>query len=133
MLVSIKPEFANRIFDGSKKIELRKSSPNVNPGDLMIVYSTFPEMAVIGVCKIDTIIKSSPKEIWTNYSELLGIDKERFFDYYSDYNTAIGIVLKSAKRFKEIIPLKKIKENYPSFSPPQTFRYLERDMISMPV
>ena len=130
ILVSIKPEFANKIFDGSKRIELRKVSPDARPGDLMIVYSTSPEMAVIGVCKIDKIIKSSPQDIWEQHSEILGIDENRFNAYYSKSSTAVGIVIDQARRLKAKIPLKNIKKVYPGFAPPQTFKYFSRELVA---
>jgi predicted transcriptional regulator len=130
IVVSIKPEFANKIFDGSKRIELRKVSPDARHGDLMIVYSTSPEMAVIGVCKIEKIIKLSPKEIWDQHSEILGIDEGRFNAYYSESSTAVGIVISQARRLKSKIPLKNIKKLFPGFAPPQTFKYFSRDLIA---
>ena len=130
VLVSIKPEFADKIFDGSKSIELRKVSPNANPGDLMVVYSTSPEMAVVGICKIQKVIKSSPKEIWEMHSEVLGIDEIRFNDYYSESTIAVGIVIENAKRLKTKIPLSIIKKRFPKFAPPQTFKYFSREFIS---
>lgn len=130
ILVSIKPEFANKIFEGSKRIELRKVSPKVESGDLMVVYSTSPEMAVVGICKIEKVIKTSPEEIWKNHSEILGIDKDRFNEYYSHSSNAVGIVIENAKRLKTKIPLRRIKEQFPKFAPPQTFKYFSRDFIS---
>ncbi|AEV31101.1 hypothetical protein Oweho_0078 [Owenweeksia hongkongensis DSM 17368] len=130
IVVSIKPEFANKIFDGSKRIELRKASPTVNPGDLMIVYSTSPVMAIIGVCKIQEVIKSSPKEIWEKHSDVLGIDEVRFNDYYSRSNFAVGIVIENSRRLRSNIPLGKIREQFPKFTPPQTFKYFSREWVS---
>ena len=130
VLVSIKPEFVDKIFDGSKKIELRKVSPNSMPGDLMIVYSTFPEKAIVGICRIQEVIKSTPQEIWDRHSEILGIDEHRYFDYYSQATKAVGIVIESTRRLKSKIPLKNIKQQLPSFAPPQTFKYMSRDLIS---
>ncbi len=130
VVVSIKPEFANKIFDGSKKIELRKASPNARPGDLMIVYSTSPEMAVIGVCKIQEVIKTSPREIWEKHSDILGIDEDRFNDYFSESTIAVGIVIENARRLKSKIPLRSIRDKFPEFAPPQTFKYFSRDLIS---
>lgn len=130
ILVSIKPEFVDKIFDGSKKIELRKVSPKSKPGDLMIVYSTSPEMAIVGICTIEKIIKSTPEEIWNNHSAILGIDEQRYFQYYAESTKAVGIVIQNAKRFKSKIPLKNIKEHFPKFAPPQTFKYFNRNIIS---
>ncbi len=130
IVVSIKPEFVNKIFDGSKKIELRKVAPNAKPGDLMVIYSTFPEMAIVGVCKIEKVVKASPEEIWENHSEILGIDEARFLEYYTGSTTAVGIFIEISRRFKDKIPLKSIKQLFPNFAPPQTFKYFNRQLIS---
>ncbi len=130
VVVSIKPEFAHKIFNGTKKIELRKASPSSKPGDLMIVYSTSPEMAIIGVCRIKELIKSTPRDIWDKHSDILGIDEQRFFDYYSNSTRAVGIVIGSFRRLSSKIPLKRIKKQFPQFAPPQTFKYFSRDQIS---
>lgn len=129
VVISIKPEFANLIFEGLKKIELRKSSPSVSTDDLVIVYSTSPEMAIIGICKVNKVIKATPNEIWSKYHEILGIDKTRFFQYYHDTNTAVGIFLDNTRRLKYKIPLNQIKAIFPFFSPPQTFKYYSRSFI----
>lgn len=129
IVISIKPEFVDLIFEGSKKIELRKSSPNAQSGDLMIIYSTSPEMAVVGICMIKEVIKSTPSDIWINHSDILGIDEKRFNEYYSKTDKAIGIVLSSVRRFKYKMPLKKVKEIFPAFTPPQTFKYFNRNFL----
>ena len=129
IVISVKPEFADLIFEGSKKIELRKSSPNAQPGDLMVVYSTSPEMAIVGICKIKEVIKSTPDEIWLNHSSILGIDEKRFNEYYSETEKAVGIVLSNVRRFKSKMPLKEVQEFFPSFTPPQTFKYFNRTFL----
>ena len=130
IVISIKPEFAQKIFDGSKTIELRKSSPKVNSGDLLIVYSTYPEMAILGVCRIKEVIIYSPEQMWELHSQALGIDQRRFFEYYSGARSAVGIVLENTRRFKVKITLDNLKQQLPNFSPPQTFKYYERKVIS---
>lgn len=129
ILVSIKPEFVDKIFNHTKKIELRKVSPNANPGDLMIIYSTYPEMAIVGICRIERVIRDTPVEIWKKHSDYLGIDKARFFDYYSNSTYAVGIVIDNARRLRSKIPLQSIKNRFPSFSPPQTFKYFSRKVV----
>ncbi|MBJ6367716.1 ASCH domain-containing protein [Snuella sedimenti] len=129
VVISLKPEFSELIFNGSKKIELRKSIPQINEEDIVVVYNTMPEKAFVGVCKIKEIITSSPEEIWSNYSQELGIDKERYFDYYLGRKKAIGLKIDSFRKFKEKITLKEIKKIIPEFTPPQTFKYFSRSMV----
>ena len=54
VLLSIHPEFADRIFDGSKTIELRRISL---PPELkhVVVYSTAPVMKIVGYFDVDDL------------------------------------------------------------------------------
>lgn len=126
LLISVKPEFANKIFDGSKRIELRKSRPNIGAGDIVVIYSTVPEKAVIGICAVNEVLEETPDYIWKNHYQVLGIDKKRYFEYYKDSDIAIGIVLTPIQKLPKKIPLDSIRKTFPRFSPPQTFRYFDR-------
>lgn len=126
LFISVKPEFVAKIFDGSKTIELRKSAPRVNKGELVIIYSTSPVMSIIGTCIVQDIIVMKPSKLWNEYSSQLGIDKKRFSEYYQDKDLAIGIVLKEKKKFNKPIPLNNFRKTFPKFQPPQTFRYIDK-------
>lgn len=124
LFISIKPEFADKIIDGTKTVELRKNKPNAKAGDFVIIYSTVPVKSVIGFGKIKGIIDDSPTFIWDNYSKYLGIDKERFDTYYQNTNRAVGIEISSVCKLTEKINLDSIRKFMPRFSPPQSYRYL---------
>lgn len=129
MLISIKPEFAEKIFNGEKSIELRKATPSVEPGDVVIVYCTLPVKAVIGYCRVEKIIKMAPKQLWLEHQSRLGIDEKRFREYYKNVDMAVGISLKEICRLDDDISLDTIKEKFPRFSPPQTFRYYDNEVL----
>jgi predicted transcriptional regulator len=124
LFISIKPKYAFKIINMQKTIELRKSRPNVKNGDYVLVYATVPIKAVLGFGKIKNIIETSPAKMWEENSANLGIDKESFDNYYSSSNRAIGIEISSICKFKVGFLLKDIKRLYPTFTPPQTFRYI---------
>jgi predicted transcriptional regulator len=129
LVVSIKPEFATKIFNGEKSIELRKSAPKVNPGDTMVVYCTDPVKAVIGICEVKEVLKMKPAHLWKAHNSVLGIDKKRYEEYYSNVSTAVAIVIGAVARLDTQISLKTIKENLPSFQPPQTFAYYKKSLL----
>lgn len=129
LLISVKPEYADKIVAGEKTIELRKACPNVAKDDIVIIYSTVPVKAVIGICRVEEIIKLKPSVMWRNHKEKLGIDRKPYMAYYEDMETAVGIVLKSACRLDSKIELSSIKRLFPKFSPPQTFRYYPKNDI----
>lgn len=126
LFISVKPEFVEKIFNGSKTIELRKSAPNIDKDSLVIIYCTSPVMSVIGTCKIKEIISNKPAKLWSDYSAKMGIDRKRYFEYYTDKSIAIGIVLKDIRKIKEEIPLSKLRLKFKNFHPPQTFRYFDK-------
>jgi predicted transcriptional regulator len=125
LLISLKPEFADKILDGTKSIELRKCTPKVEIGDLVIIYTTAPIKEFVGICEVKEIIKMSPSKMWDNYSALLGIDYIRYKQYYKDSKIAVGIKLGILTKFDVGIPLSLVKSYFPKFSPPQTYKYFE--------
>jgi predicted transcriptional regulator len=123
LFISVKEEYTNRIFDGTKKIELRKAKPNVTPGDHIIIYCTSPIKAIVGVATVKEIIAYSPQRMWKIHSKDLGISKSAYLKYYGNSERAIGIVLSEVEKLNYTICLSLIKEQLPSFTPPQTYKY----------
>ncbi|MEL6697870.1 MAG: hypothetical protein AAFP89_16630, partial [Bacteroidota bacterium] len=89
------------------------------------IYSTAPEKALVGYCFLKEIIEDHPDVIWANYRSLLGIDKDRYAEYYKGSIRAIGLVISMPQLFASPIPLATIRNNDPKFLPPQTFKYFE--------
>lgn len=135
LIISIKPEFAEKIFNGNKTIELRKASPKkVNINDYVIIYVTSPIKEIWGICKINRIIKDSPEEFWVQYGQETGISKHQFSDYYKSNKIAYGIELKDIKSFfKYSIDLETVKSAFPKFKPPQTYSYIKKEEINFKI
>ena len=52
ILISIRPQFANEILDGSKRYELRRRDGAVSAGDELVIYSSSPTRCIVGTCKV---------------------------------------------------------------------------------
>ena len=129
LVVSIKPEFAEKIFNGIKSIELRKSTPDVSPGDTVVIYCTDPVKAVLGICLVKEVLKLKPSLMWKNHKQVLGIDQKRYKAYYENSAIAVGIVLTSICKLEKDVSLSAIKKIFPFFQPPQTFRYYKKSAL----
>ena len=121
VILSIQPEFADKIFNHTKKYEYRKTifSPNVKN---VYVYSSSPVCKIIGYFIIDEIVQGSPSTVWRQTSKDGGITREYFDDYFDGHDTAYAIKIKSLHLFKKPIEPKTIIKN---FRPPQNFMYYD--------
>jgi predicted transcriptional regulator len=119
VILSIKPQFANKIFEGSKQFEFRKAifkNPDIKK---VIVYASSPVQMVIGEFEIDQIISNDPHTIWKQTRSRSGISEDYFFEYFQDRNIAYAIKVKKAKRYKNALCLRKDF----NLLPPQSFMY----------
>lgn len=120
ILLSIKPQFANKIFDGSKKYEFRKTIFKNSTVNTVIVYASSPLQKVIGEFTIDEIIEEKTYLLWEKTYAHSGISKD-FFDQYFD-NKEIGYAIKVKAPIRYKTPLDLIDFNL-DFAP-QSFVYL---------
>lgn len=130
LFISIKPEFVEKIFNGVKNIELRKSAPKIQIDSLVIIYCTSPVMSVIGTCRVNGLILNKPDLLWEDYQDNLGIDKESYNEYFEGKDLAVGIMLKDIVKFEKSISLSEIRSFISNFQPPQTFRYFDKIKLS---
>jgi predicted transcriptional regulator len=120
VLLSIKPEYAFKIFEGTKKFEFRKIIFKKNNIKTVVVYASSPVQQVIGEFEIDDIFSLAPNMLWEETKEFSGISAEFFFEYFADRDIAHAIKIKKARKYRR--PLC-IREDF-NVTPPQSFVYL---------
>jgi len=120
VLLSIKPEYAEKIFNGTKKYEFRRSvfkNPDVKT---IVVYASSPVQRVIGEFTIDKILNEDLKKLWEKTKEFSGISENFFFEYFNNKEKGFAIKIKDVIKYKESLCL---KSNF-NATPPQSFMYL---------
>jgi predicted transcriptional regulator len=125
VVLSIKPEFANKIFDGSKKFEFRKSIFKNENVKTILVYSSSPVQKVIGEFQIEKIIKHDLKTLWDLTKEYSGITKEYFYEYFADKQQGFAIKIKTKTRYRKP---KCLREDF-NLTPPQSFAYWTNPIV----
>ena len=121
IVLSIKPEFANKIFAGTKKYEFRRSifkNPDVKK---VIVYASSPVQKIIGEFEIEHILNHDVDTLWDITKDLSGISSDYFYQYFSEKEKGFAIKIKNVKRYKSPECLKKDF----NLLPPQSFAYLK--------
>ncbi len=116
VLLSIKPEYVNKILIGEKKYEFRRKIFKKNVKHAYI-YSTRPVQRITVSFKIGKIIEASPETLWSEYKEYAGISEESFFKYFQSCRTGYAIEISMAKKLKD----RKLKSR-----PPQSYYYVDK-------
>ena len=87
ILLSIKPEFVNKILSHEKLYEFRKSIFKQKV-ERIYIYSTYPVKKIVGYFEVTDIICGSPEELWELFSDVFAIkiDNLVIFDEFIDMN-----------------------------------------------
>jgi predicted transcriptional regulator len=131
LLISIRPRFAEKIFDGSKTVELRRVCPKIVAGDLALVYVSSPTKEVQGAFEVARVITSSPTVLWRRIGKKSGVTRAEFFAYFHGKKEAHALVIKQAWKLAIPIPLTDLRRRKGGFRPPQSFHYLNRNSTSL--
>jgi predicted transcriptional regulator len=131
MMISIRPIYAEKIFNGTKCVELRRVKPNLNSGDVVVVYVTSPIKQVWGKFIVSRVIQKPTRQLWDLVQFSAGITKSEFDKYFQGISDGYGIFLQSASLNKSYISLDEIRKNWIGFHPPQSYRYLSTQEIGL--
>lgn len=120
VLLSIKPKYADLIFEGTKKFEFRRTIFKNENIRTIIVYASSPVQKVIGEFEIETILNTNLSLLWKQTKEHAGIDKQYFLEYFINKEKGYAIKIKKTKKYRKPLCL---REDF-NLLPPQSFLYL---------
>jgi predicted transcriptional regulator len=124
IVLSIQPQFAKKIFNGSKQVELRRVRPKqIGEGDIAFVYISSPVKALWGAFKIESIVEKSIPALWDIVKGKAGITKDEFNMYYDGAGVGTAMFFSEVWSLDKPLELKDLHEKGISFHPPQSFRY----------
>lgn len=128
ILLSIHPEYVEKILAGTKTFEYRKRIPNDFDSDRRIaVYATSPVGRIVAYLDIKKICSSAPSALWRKTSRFSGLDKATYDSYFSGRNVAYAFVIEKVHRLSKPVTLHQV--GWLSGAP-QSFVYLNQEQIS---
>jgi predicted transcriptional regulator len=125
VLLSIKPEFAEKIFEGTKKYEFRRSVFKNKNVKTVLVYASSPVQRVIGEFEIDSILNDELKQLWNITKDFSGITENFFFEYFQNKEKGYAIKIKKTRKYNKSLSL---KDDF-NANPPQSFMYIEECLV----
>ena len=126
VLLSIRPEYADAILNGTKRYEFRRI-PFVRPDITTIyLYASSKVRRIVGCFEVDGVYRGSPEAIWERCREHAGISMEDFLRYFEGCSHACAIGVRNPVRFPEPVDPRAVMTG---FTPPQSFRYLQSNWL----
>jgi len=116
--LSIRPEFVERIFAGTKRYELRRVvfSESVRT---VVVYATAPVGRVVGEFDVGAIYALAPSALWEAVKPGAGIDEQSFKAYFDGCQVGHAIEIAAVTSYPHPLPIGAFTAR-----PPQSFVYL---------
>lgn len=120
VILSIKPEFVEKIFSGTKKYEFRRSLFKDKSVTTVVIYASAPISKIVGEFEIGDIVHDKIESVWDLTKKYSGIDESFFLQYFSGKSEAFAIKIRNAKKYRTPIS---IRDEY-GIAPPQSFAYI---------
>jgi len=128
LLLSVRAEFAEKILNRKKTVEVRRKFSTRWLGHRINLYASAPVMSLVGEAKICGIVVQDPETIWERFHGQIGCSRAEFDRYTKDAHEIYAIELDEIKPYRDRFPLVQIsallKEN---LIPPQSYLTMERN------
>lgn len=122
VLLSIQPQFAERILSGDKVLEFRRvwAASSV---DAIAIYSSSPVQRIVGIARVKTVHHGSPTSLWELARQKGGgISRRQLYEYFRGKRIGYAIELEDVV---EVDGGRDPKALFEGFRAPQSFQYLD--------
>ena len=125
LLLSLRPRYADLVFEGLKRAELRRRFARRAENRAVIIYVTSPVQEIRGGFRVERVWRGSPEDIWAEVSEMAGVEKNDFDAYYRGRKIAYALEIADVWQYASPIGLSSLRESFDDFVVPQSWRYLK--------
>jgi len=126
-LISIHPEYAEKILSGEKRLEFRRVWA-AQPVDVLAIYATAPVQRIVGLAWVKGVHRGSKTKLWElGKHHGGGISRRKLFAYLDGRKESVALAIGQHQRFTEALDPRQAFDA--RFKPPQSFRYLRPEEI----
>jgi predicted transcriptional regulator len=118
LVLSIRPEHAARIFEGSKHYELRKIVPDLK-FDRVFLYETGGK-GIVGCFDVVEVLHLPVQKLW-DVVGTAATTYERFSAYFQNSRTGFAIRIRNPLKFVTPVGAKELNGDFARLVPPQSF------------
>lgn len=121
--LSIHPVWVEKILNGEKTVELRRTRP-AEAECSAIIYSTAPVSAAVAIAAVESVVELEVDELWQTFGERAAISKREFDEYFSGQACGTAILLADISQLVEEVHFEEIAR-ITGIKPAQGWRYIE--------
>ncbi|MBL8877033.1 MAG: hypothetical protein JNM86_14660 [Phycisphaerae bacterium] len=127
IVLSVRPQYAAAIEDGTKQVEFRKKFSRSAANTSALIYATSPVQEFRASVSIADVIHDSPASLWARFGHLAGCTKEAFDRYFAGSTQGVALPLANVCRLPTPVSAKSQSLQAANFRPPQSFAMLAQD------
>ena len=124
LLLSLKPCYADLVFQGLKSAELRRRIPCVEDRDVFI-YVSSPVRRLRGGFRVERTWSGSPEEVWKEVEGIARVEKREFDAYYAGRTVAYAWRISEVWEHDNPVTLEALRRRLDDFVVPQSWRYVK--------
>ena len=125
LLFSLRPRYANLVFEGLKKFELRRRGLTLMKGREVFVYVTSPVGKLRGGFQVGEVRTGTPEEIWEVVANSACIERADFDAYYAGRSIAFALEITEVWEYSDPVGLSELRGMFQNFVAPQSWRYVK--------
>ena len=133
LLLSLKPCYADMVFHGLKKAELRRRIASCIQNRDVFVYVSSPKKEMRGGFRVGQVWTGTPEYVWQFVSHLARVEKRAFDSYFSGCKVAFALEITDVWEYGQPVRLEVLRQRLGEFVVPQSWRYLrdeEREVLT---
>src|ERR1022692_4472439 len=131
VLVSVQPKFVSKIIEGAKTVELRRKFPETAAtGAFALIYCSSPVRAAVGYARIHEVLRLPISRLWREHGAAACVSRNEFDDYFRGQKFGFAILLDKINLLNPQIAAADLEQEF-GIVPPQSYRYLHKDCISL--
>jgi predicted transcriptional regulator len=108
-VLAIQPGPLEKIFAGTKKVEIRARFSQRWEQRKVSLYATHPVSGLAGEATISRVIEGSPDRIWEHFGNLAGCTRAEYEAYVKERASVQALLLSDVRRFQDPVPLTQLR------------------------
>ena len=120
LIISIKPQFVEKILSGEKKYEFRRRI-YTKEVEKIYIYQTLPDAGIVAHFTPGEIVRDTPQNLWDRFKDVSGTTEEHLLGYLHGKDEAYAIEITNLEVYDEPFIPEGIRA-------PQSYKYIDYDL-----